>query len=61
MDGDLIICSHQVDLREDGTSEKLVGVVMEMSHGVAVGDGPGVECSVVAAGTPPVVLLGHDM
>jgi hypothetical protein len=41
--------------------EKLVGVIMDMMDEVAVEDGPGVECSVVAAGTPTVVLLGHKM
>jgi hypothetical protein len=30
MDGDLIVRSHQVDFREDGTTEKLVGVIMDM-------------------------------
>jgi hypothetical protein len=38
MDGDLIVSSHQVDFREDGTTEKLVGVIMDMSDGVAVGN-----------------------
>jgi hypothetical protein len=58
MDGDLIVCSHQVDLGEDGTTEKMVGVIMDMTDEVAVEDGPGVECSVAAAETPPVVILG---
>jgi hypothetical protein len=30
-----------VDLGEDGTTEKLVAVVMDMTDGVAVGDGLG--------------------
>jgi hypothetical protein len=34
MDGDLTVNSHQIDLREEGTTKKLVGV--------AVGDGPDV-------------------
>jgi hypothetical protein len=42
MDGELVVCSHQVDLGEDGRTEKLVGVVMDMKDWVAVGDGPGV-------------------
>jgi hypothetical protein len=29
--------------------------------GIAVGNGPGVEISIVSTGTPTVVLLGHDM
>jgi hypothetical protein len=56
MDGDLVVDSHQVDFGEDGATEKLVGVVVDMADGVEVGNGPGVQCSVVAAGTPTVVL-----
>jgi hypothetical protein len=61
MDGDLVVISYQVDFGEDGTTEKLVGVVMDMPDGVAVGNGTGVEGSVIATGTPPVVLLGYDV
>jgi hypothetical protein len=61
MDGDFIVWCHQVDLGEDGTTEKLVGAIMDMTDGVAIGDGPGVECSVVATGTLTVVHLGHDV
>jgi hypothetical protein len=42
MDGDLIVSSHQFDLGEDGTTEKLVGIVMDLTDGEAVGDGLGV-------------------
>jgi hypothetical protein len=59
MDGNLIVSSHQIDFGKDGTTEKLVGVV-DMTDGEAVEDGPGVQRSVVAAGTTTVVLLGHD-
>jgi hypothetical protein len=41
MDGDLIISSHQFALG-DGTIEKLVGVILDMTDGVAVGHDPGV-------------------
>jgi hypothetical protein len=34
--------SHQIDLGEDGTTEKFVGIVMDMTDEVAVGAGPGV-------------------
>jgi hypothetical protein len=34
----LIVSSHHVDL-EDGTTEKLVGVVMDMMDGEGIGDG----------------------
>jgi hypothetical protein len=56
-----IVCFHQIDLGEEGTTEKLVRVVIDMPVGVAVRDGPGVECSVVAARAPLVALLEHDM
>jgi hypothetical protein len=61
MDGDLVICSHQVNLGENGAAEKLVGVIVDMTDGVAVRNGTGVKCSVLAAGTPTVVLLGYDV
>jgi hypothetical protein len=35
--------------------------VMNVTGRVAVGNGSGVQRSVVTAGTPTVVLLGHDM
>jgi hypothetical protein len=61
MDGNLVIGSHQFKFKEDGTTEKLVGVIVDMADGVAVGNGTGGEGSAVATGTPSVVLLGHDM
>jgi hypothetical protein len=60
MDGSLVVSSHQVNFGEDGTAEKLVRVVMDMPDGVAVGNGTGVEDSVIATGTPPIVL-GNDV
>jgi hypothetical protein len=38
MGGDLIVCSHLVDIGEDETTEKLMGVIMDMTDGVS---GPG--------------------
>jgi hypothetical protein len=35
--GTLVVRCHQVDLGEDVRTEKLVGVVMDMTDGVAVG------------------------
>jgi hypothetical protein len=61
MNGDLVVRSHQVDLGEDGTPEKLVVVIVDMTDGVAVWDCPGVECPVVAAKSPTVVFLGYDV
>jgi hypothetical protein len=42
MYGNFIVSSRRVDFREDGTIEKLVGVFMDMTDGIAVGDGSGV-------------------
>jgi hypothetical protein len=42
MNGDLVVSSHQVSFGENGTTEKLVGVTMEMPYKVAVGNGMGV-------------------
>jgi hypothetical protein len=61
MAGDLVVSSNQVDFGEDGTTEKLVGVIMGMPDGVAFGNDTGVEGSVIATGTPPDVLLGYDV
>jgi hypothetical protein len=61
MDRNLVVGSHQVDFGKDGTAEKLVGVVVDVTDGVAVENGAGVQRSAVAVGTPSVVLLGHDV
>jgi hypothetical protein len=61
MDGNLVVSYHQVDFGEDGRTENLVGVVMDMPDGLAVENGTGVEGSVIATGTPPVVLLENDV
>jgi hypothetical protein len=63
MVGDLFLCCHQDDLGEEGTTETLLGLSMEIKGGgggVAGGDGPGVECSIVAAGMlQDRCLFGH--
>jgi hypothetical protein len=61
MDKDLVVSSHQVDFGENETTEKLVGVIMNILDGVAVGNGTGFEGSVIATGTPPIALLGYDV
>jgi hypothetical protein len=54
------LCSDYIDLRENARTRELVGVVMYVSEGVAVGNGSGVQHSTVSARTPTVVL-GHDV
>jgi hypothetical protein len=42
MDGNLILGLHQINFGENGTTEKLVGVIVDMVDGVAVGNCTGV-------------------
>jgi hypothetical protein len=42
-------------------NRKADGIVLDMTDGVAVWDGPGVECPVVVAGAPTVVFLVGDV
>jgi hypothetical protein len=42
MDRNLVVGSHQVSFGENGTTEKLVGVIMDMADGIAVGNSMGV-------------------
>jgi hypothetical protein len=61
MEGDLVVHCHQVDLGEDGTPEKLVGVIVDMTDRVVVWDCPGIEYPVVAARATTVVFLGYNV
>jgi hypothetical protein len=56
MNGNLVICFHQVDFGKHGETGELVRVIMDVRDRVTVGDGSGVEGSVIAAGAPAVVL-----
>jgi hypothetical protein len=57
----LVVSPRQVDLREGVTTRELVGIIVNVTDGVAVGNGTGVQRSIVAAGIPTVVLFRHDM
>jgi hypothetical protein len=57
----LVVNLHQADLREDTTTRELVEIIFNVTDGVAVGTGTGVQRSIVTARTPTVVLLRHDM
>jgi hypothetical protein len=52
---------QEVDFGESGAAKNVMGVVVDMPDGVAVGDGTSVERSVVTAWTPAVVLLLDEM
>jgi hypothetical protein len=58
VDRDLVVCSHQIDFRKDGTAEMLVGVVVKVADGIAVGNGAGIEGSIITAGAPAIVFFG---
>jgi hypothetical protein len=57
----LVVCPYQTDLGEEATTKELLGVIMYVTDGIAVGNGSGVQRSTVSAGTSTVALLGHDM
>jgi hypothetical protein len=59
MDGNLVVGLHQVDFGGNGTTEKLVGVIVDMADGVMVGNCTRVQGSVISTGVPPIVLLGN--
>jgi hypothetical protein len=42
----VVVCPHQIDLGEEATTRELVGIIMYVTDGIAVGDGSGVQrCS----------------
>jgi hypothetical protein len=61
MDGNLIVCLHQIGLKEEVTTRELVGVLMYVTDGIAVGTGLDIQHSTVSAWTPTIVLLWYDM
>jgi hypothetical protein len=61
MHGNLIVCPHQIDLGEEATTREVVGIIVDVTDGIAVGDGSSVKRSIVTEWTQTVVFLGHDM
>jgi hypothetical protein len=59
MYGNLVVGFYQVDLREQTTPRKLVRVIMYVADGIVVWNSSGVQRSIVAAGSPTVILLGY--
>jgi hypothetical protein len=60
MDRNLVVYPHQINLGEEATTRKLVGVIMYVTDGKAVWNGSSIPCSIVSIGMPTVVLK-HDM
>jgi hypothetical protein len=56
-----VIRSYQEDFGKDGANRKVMGIVLNVPNGIAVGDRPGVESSVISTRPPTVIFLGHDM
>jgi hypothetical protein len=50
MEENLVVSSHQVDFGEHGTTETLVGVIVDILDGVTAGNSTGVSGSVIATG-----------
>jgi hypothetical protein len=53
--------AFKADFGKHGATGELVRVIMYVRDRVTVGDGSGVEGSVIAAGAPAVVFLGHEV
>ena len=50
--GDLVVRPDEVNLRKDGAARELRSEVLNVGDGVAVRDGCGVECAIVATWSP---------
>jgi hypothetical protein len=57
----LVVCPRQIDLGEEATTREVMGVIVDVTDGISVGNESGVKSSIVTAWTLTVVLLGHDM
>jgi hypothetical protein len=60
MNRDLIVRPDKVDFREKVAARE-VGIVMDTTNGVTVGNTTRVERPIVPAGTPTVVLFRNDV
>jgi hypothetical protein len=61
MDRNLVVYSNHIDLGEEMATRELMRIVMDVMNRIAAWNGTGVQRSVVSAGTPTFVLLGHDV
>jgi hypothetical protein len=61
MNRNLVVRTNKVDFREKGAPREVVGIVMDMTNGVTVGDSTGDESPIVTTGMPTVVLLRNDV
>ena len=52
LNGNLVVCSHQIQLRENRTPLQIGREVLNMRNGVAVGLGDVIQRSIVATWTP---------
>jgi hypothetical protein len=61
MQWNLVVCPHQIDLGEEATTREVVGIIVDVSDGMTVGESSGIKSSIFTAWALTVVLLGHDM
>jgi hypothetical protein len=61
VNGNLVVSSYQVNFGKHSATGKAVGIILDMWNWIPVGDGASVKGSVISAGSPPAVLLGHEM
>jgi polynucleotide 5'-kinase involved in rRNA processing len=57
----VVACAHQIDLGEEATSREVMGVIVDVTGWISVGNGLDVKSSIVIAWAPAVVLPWHDM
>jgi hypothetical protein len=58
---DLVVSLDEIYFGEDGASRQAMGIVMDVFDGEGIGDGSGVESTLVPTRKPTVFLLGHEM
>jgi hypothetical protein len=61
VDGNLVICTHDFDLGKDGTTRKVMGIILNVWKRIPVRDGSGVQGTVVSTRPPNAVLLGYEV
>ena len=59
VDRNFVVSHVKINFREDGAVRKAVGTIIYVREWVPVGYGASIECSIVSAGPPTAVLLGH--
>ena len=56
-----MVCFHQIYCGEDFPASKLLCKIGNVPNEISVGDGPSVQSTIVATGSPPVFFLGDGV